>query len=132
MSTFIESFFGTKQEPKRKSKISISQKNSDEGYKGYNFKEIKKSKTEGKRYDAIFVNVKTKKEKKVSFGKQGEKDFISLQDKKMRDFYDFKNKDKPIVDLMSKQALEKYILWNKPTLESSIKDYTKRFKEKSK
>jgi len=153
MSTFISSFFGTEKKPIRKSKVSTngstkvstngSTKVSTNGstkvstklplsYNGYHFKEIKKSKTEGKRYDAIFINVKNQKEKKVSFGQKGEKDFIVLQDKNMRDFYDFKNKDKPIRDLMSRQALEKYILWNKPTLESSIKDYTKILKEKYK
>ena len=143
MSTFINSFFGTHEKPKRKSKIDkkVDKKvdnkvdnklNTKLSYNGYCFKEIKKSNTEGKRYDAIFINVKNQKEKRVSFGQQGEKDFIALQDKNMRDFYDFKNKDKPISDLMSRQALEKYILWNKPTLESSIRDYTKILKEKYK
>lgn len=138
MSSFINSFFAKETPVKRKRSAQkpvekkVNKSDSKKSYNGYVFKELKKSKVDNRRYDAVFVNVNNDKEKRVSFGKQGEKDFIALQDKKMREFYDYKNKGVNLKDLMSRQALEKYILWNKPTLESSINDYKKRLKDSSK
>lgn len=144
MSDFINSFFGIKSEKKSSKKRpsrGVSNKSrkmsveTNKGppnsvyYNGYYFIDIKKSKTEGKRYDAIFLNAKTNKEKAISFGKKGEKDFIALQDTKMKEFYDFKHQKKEDwKNLMSRAALNKYILWNKNSLEASIKDYKRRLK----
>lgn len=146
MADFINSFFGkevrkiSKRTKKEESKKRNSKKRTGEGdeivkppgsvlYKGYYFINIKKSKEQGKRYDALFVDAKTGREKRISFGVVGEKDFIALQDPLQRDFYDFKwEKKQNWKDLMSRGALQKYILWNKSSLEKSIKDYKRRLK----
>ena len=130
-NNFLDSFFGVKQKPQRKRKISESKTNQPKGsvlYKNYYFIDIKKSKGD-KKYDAIFMNSKTGKNKTVSFGRKGEKDYTQHNDKDLLEFYDFKHKKKENwSDLMSSAALNKYILWNKKTLEGSIKDYKSKLK----
>ena len=133
---FLNSFFGVKQKPQRKRKTSESKKEAPKSsipkgsvpYKNYYFLDIKKSKGD-KKYDAIFMNSKTGKNKIVSFGKKGEKDYTQHNNKDLLEFYDFKHKKKENWnDLMSSAALNKYILWNKKTLESSIRDYKSKLK----
>lgn len=156
MADFINSFFGkevrktrTRTKPKKvDTKTSKKQSNTARSasrktknneyikqptgsvfYKGYYFIDIKRSKQPGKRFDALFLNAKTGNEKRIAFGNVGEKDFIALQDNDQRDFYDFKYKNKQNwKDLMSRHALQKYILWNKGSMESSIRDYKKRLR----
>lgn len=126
-----ELFFGDKKPAKTvsKPKVKTSAIPSDAvEYKGYKFVGVKKSKTEGKKYDAIFVNDKSKT-KTVSFGNIAERDYTQHKDKKMKEFYEFKNKDKKITDLMSAYALESIILWSKPEFDSGVKAYKSRLKE---
>lgn len=153
MSEFINSFFGKEVRKKRQRPKQVKKESSDKKkqsnksrrtkpdvdgvkpppgavfYKGYYFIDIKRSKTAGQRYDALFLNARTGKERRIAFGKVGEKDYITLQDNDQREFYDFKHQKKENwKDLMSRSALKKYILWNKGSLESSVRDYKRRLK----
>jgi hypothetical protein len=66
---------------------------------------IKPSKAKGKKFTAIFSK-DGKKIKTTHFGAKG-----------MSDFTKHNNED----------SLSRYILWNKKTISSSIKDYKRRF-----
>jgi len=88
---------------------------------------ITKSHLPDKKYDATFkVDNHTKT---IPFGASGYTDFIkSGGDKERRDRYDARHKSKEHWnDPMSRGALSKFILWNKPTLSGSIKDFKSRF-----
>lgn len=102
-------------------------------YKNYTFKKIKPSKEgSGTKYDAYFINAKNDKEKVVSFGSRDAKYYPDIQDKNYKNFI---LKHHPIpdnIDLMSKKALERYILWNKTDIKSSIESYKKMLKRSGK
>jgi len=100
---------------------------------------VKSSKT-NKKWDAVFIV--DGKEKIVSFGSAGMRDY-TLVSNKLSKFYLPKMVDRNVVrdsykrrhkkDLETKDPmrpgyLSYYLLWNKKTLASSIKDYKKRFK----
>jgi len=101
---------------------------------------IVKSSKPSKKWDAVFMV--DGKEKKVSFGSAGMRDY-TLVSNKLSKFYLPKILDRNVVrdsyrrrhkkDLETKDPmragyLSYYLLWNKKTLASSIKDYKKRFK----
>lgn len=101
---------------------------------------IEPSSKKEKKYDAIFMV--DDKEKKVSFGASGYRDYTLINDKNSK-FYLPKILDRNVVKAsyirrhrekenwnnpLSAGALSRYILWNKKTLASSIKDYKKKFK----
>ena len=89
---------------------------------------IKKSTKDKKKLMAIFTkdNGRTKT---THFGASGMSDFTINKDPKRKERYlkrHIKNEnwDNP----ESAGALYRWILWNKPTLNASIKDYKSRFK----
>tara|TARA_R110000772_G_scaffold174114_1_gene286002 strand:- start:297 stop:602 length:306 start_codon:yes stop_codon:yes gene_type:complete len=99
-----------------------------------------KSSKPNKKWDAVFMI--DGKEKIVSFGSAGMRDY-TLVSNKLSKFYLPKMVDRNVVrdsykrrhkkDLETKDPmrpgyLSYYLLWNKKTLASSIKDYKKRFK----
>jgi len=84
------------------------------------------------KYVAVFE--KNGREKRVSFGAEGYHDFIlwNKENKKLalerRDLYWERHlKDFKTHDVTSPGYLSLFILWNKPTLDASIKDYKRRF-----
>jgi len=102
---------------------------------------IVKSSKEGKKWTAIF-DIGDGKEKQVHFGSAGMRDYTLVSNKDSK-FYLPKILDRNVVrasykrrhkkDLETKDPtrpgyLSYYLLWNKKTLASSIKDYKKRFK----
>ena len=145
-SDFLTSFFGTESKPKRKRQIVKESKNKEKKrvskktelfpqpkgsikYKDYYFVNIKKSKTAGKKLDAVYNNVKTGREKIISFGNSKVKDYTQHKNREQMEFYDFKYKRKENWnDLMSVGALNKYVLWSKPSLEGGIREYKKKLK----
>ena len=100
---------------------------------------ITKSSNPSKKYDAIFII--DGKEKKVSFGASGYRDYTEVSNKNskfylpkildrnvVRDSYRRRHKkDLETKDPMRPGYLSYYLLWNKKTLASSIKDYKKKF-----
>ena len=102
-------------------------------YGNYKFKKIKTSKEGAStKYDAYFINTKNDKEKVVSFGSKSAKYYPDIQDKNYKE-YILKHHPLPKnIDLMSRKALERYILWNKKDLKSSVESYKKLLKSSDK
>lgn len=68
------------------------------------------------------------RERKVSFGAAGYEDFTMHRDTERKDRYLARHaKHEHWDDPMSPGALSRWILWNKPSLRESIKDYRQRF-----
>ena len=84
-----------------------------------------------KKLKAIFYDDKGKRIKTVQFGSKGMSDFTINKDKERKQRYlDRHRKRENWNDPMTAGALSRWLLWNRPTLESSIKDFKKRFKLK--
>jgi hypothetical protein len=90
-------------------------------------KTIRKSHKKEKKWDAVFE--KNGKEKVVPFGQKGYSDYTKHKDKTRKARYlkrhsgmgeHWQKPDTP-------GALSKWVLWNKPTFEASVKDFKKRF-----
>jgi len=66
--------------------------------------------------------------KTVHFGAKGYEDYTIHKDKKRKEMYiNRHNKNEDWNDPYTAGSLSRWILWNKPTIEDSIKDYRKRF-----
>lgn len=88
---------------------------------------ISKSKAKGKKMTAVFTD--GKKKKTIHFGAKGMSDYTLNNDPKRKERYlkrhmKRENWDNP----QTAGALSRWILWNKKTLDGSIKDFKKRFK----
>ncbi len=91
---------------------------------------IEKGTAKNKKLKAIFYDG-DKKLRTVQFGSKGMSDFTIHKDKERKQRYlDRHRKRENWNDPMTAGALSRWILWNKPTLEASIKDFKKRFKLK--
>lgn len=89
---------------------------------------IKKSTKPKKKLMAVFTqdNGKTKT---THFGAEGMSDFTKHKDPKRKERYLKRHKKNENWESpMTAGALSRWILWNKPTLSGSIKDYKSRFK----
>ena len=84
---------------------------------------IKKSNKSGKKLMATFDGKKT-----IHFGAEGMSDFTKNKDPKRKERYLKRHKKRENwADPQTAGALSRWILWNKPTLTASIKDYKSRF-----
>ncbi len=102
-------------------------------YGNYKFKKIKASKEGAStKYDAYFINIKNDKEKVVSFGSKSAKYYPDIQDKNYKEFILKRHPLPKNIDLMSRKALERYILWNKKDVKSSVESYKKLLKSSDK
>lgn len=90
---------------------------------------IKPSWIRGKKYAALFENTKTGRPKTVHFGASGYEDYPTHQDpeRKKRYLERHGRGRENWSDPTTPGALSRWILWNKPTLEASIRDFTRRF-----
>jgi len=100
---------------------------------------VDKSDKKDKKFDAVFRDKKCpckandkpecgRKEKVVSFGAKGMSDFTKNHDPERKKNY--LTRHEPNEDWsnpLSAGALSRWILWNKHTLEASIRDFKKRF-----
>ena len=91
-------------------------------------KVIRKSHKAEKKYDAIFVKPDGR-EITTSFGLNPYSDFTKHKDVTRRGRYLSRHKGmgENWNDPTSAGALSRWILWNKPTLRRSIKDFKRRF-----
>jgi len=91
------------------------------------FKTLRRSRNPEKKWDAVFE--KEGKEKVVSFGAKGYSDFTKHKDVTRKARYIKRHSgmgehwDKPDTP----GALSRWILWNKPSLKGSLRDFKKRF-----
>ena len=95
---------------------------------------IKPSDRKEKRYVAEFCECsgeskcKSEKRKKTHFGFKGGSTYIDHKDDKKKDAYIARHKvNENWNEPTSAGSLARFILWNKPTLTESIKDYKKKF-----
>ncbi len=107
-------------------------------------KSINPSSKKDKKFDAVFIDKDTKKEKKISFGAKGYRDF-TLMNKKGSQFYEKDNKKRlqtrtnyqtrHAKDLQTEKgktgisagALSYFVLWTSPTLNGGIRNYKKKY-----
>jgi hypothetical protein len=85
-----------------------------------------------KKYMVYFINPKTGRPKKVYFGAikpngKPYEDFTTHKDPERKMRYLKRHAKEDWNDLTKAGAWSRYILWNKPTLDASIKDMNKRF-----
>jgi len=91
--------------------------------------QIKKSDRKGKKLVAIFTD--GKKKKTIHFGAEGMSDFTKHGDPQRKERYLKRHmKRENWNNPETAGALSRWILWNKPSLDESIKDFKKRFKLK--
>ena len=89
---------------------------------------ITKSTIKGKKYTAIFYDNDNKKIKTTQFGSAGMSDYtIHRDDQRKQRYLDRHRANENWYDYMSAGALSRWILWNKRTLQESIKDYKRKF-----
>ncbi len=107
-------------------------------------KSINPSSKKDKKFDAVFIDKETKKEKKISFGAKGYRDF-TLINKKDSQFYEKEKAKREQVrtnyqtrhakDLQTEKgktglspgALSYFVLWTAPTLKGGIRNYKKKY-----
>ena len=88
---------------------------------------ISKSNLENKKMVAVFYEG-DKKLKTVHFGQAGASDYTLNKNLERKKRYIERHKqNENWNDYMSAGSLSKWILWNKPTLQESIKDFKKKF-----
>jgi len=102
---------------------------------------IIKSKNNDKKYDAYFL-FDNGKEKKISFGQRGARDFTLINDKSSK-YYLPKLEDRKVVKTaylrrhskredwnnpLTAGSLSRWIIWDLPTFEGSIKKFKNKFK----
>jgi hypothetical protein len=86
--------------------------------------EISSSNKKGKKYKAIIDNKKT-----IHFGSQGASDFTLNKDETRKQRYiERHRKNENWSDPTTAGFYAKHILWNKPTVQASIQDTNRRFK----
>ena len=90
---------------------------------------IGKSTRANKKMVAIFYDEAKKKIKTTHFGASGYEDYTTHGEMQRKMNYIARHKDREDWnDYMSSGSLSRWILWNKPTLSESIKDYMSRFR----
>ena len=90
--------------------------------------EIKPSTNNNKKYMAIFYDDNSNRIKTTHFGAKGMSDFTIHKDKERKERYLKRHQKRENWNApMTAGALSRWILWNKPTLKGSIRDYKKRF-----
>ena len=90
---------------------------------------IGKSTRANKKMVAIFYDEAKKKIKTTHFGASGYEDYTTHGEMQRKMNYIARHKDREDWnDYMSSGSLSRWILWNKPTLSESIKDYMNRFR----
>jgi hypothetical protein len=94
----------------------------------YKFIKLEKANDKKHKYQAIFLNEETNRKKTVKFGGYGYEDYTIHKDEERKERYIKRHAKDNLTDSLSPGALSMYILWNKLTIEDSLKDYLKRFK----
>jgi hypothetical protein len=87
---------------------------------------IKPSHKPEKKFDAVFEGDGV--HKTIPFGSAGMSDFTKHHDEERKQRYINRHQaNENFIDPMTAGALSRWILWNKPSLQESIKDFKKRF-----
>ena len=81
-----------------------------------------------KKYTVKFINEQTGRINTIHFGAAGMSDYTLHKDDKRKALYKLRHANDNINDLSYAGAWSMHVLWNKKSLEESIKDMEKRFK----
>ncbi len=85
----------------------------------YKFIKIMKSVKEGKKFDAVFQNRKTGKEKRVSFGSAGMSDFTKHKDHERKKRYIDRHKKRENwtdTGILTAGWWSRFLLWSEPSM----------------
>ena len=94
----------------------------------WKLRRLEQSPIAGKKLRAIFHDKETDKTKHTDFGASGYDDFIKTGDEEQKKRYQTRHaKDLKSGDPTKAGFLSMYILWNKPTITGSVRDYKSRF-----
>lgn len=89
---------------------------------------FQRSPVKGKKLQATFVNKKTGKKRKTSFGATGYSDYTKHKDKERKESYLARHKKREKWNNpFTAGALSRWILWNKKSQKASISDFKRRF-----
>ena len=91
-------------------------------------KSVRPSQNPAKKWDATFEYADGHT-KTTSFGARGMSDYTKHKDTRRKQRYIARHRGmgETFTDPVKAQTLSRYILWNKKTLKSSIRDYKQRF-----
>ena len=81
-----------------------------------------------KKYVVKFINEQTRRINTIHFGAAGMSDYTLHKDDNRKALYKLRHANDNINDLSYAGAWSMQVLWNKKSLEESIKDMEKRFK----
>jgi hypothetical protein len=90
--------------------------------------ELSKSQSKGKKYKVIIINGNSKKT--IHFGQRGAEDYTIHGDKERKKRYIARHEvreDWSINGADSPGFYARWILWNEPSIEASVRDLRKRF-----
>ena len=87
-----------------------------------------KSSNPVKKYMIQFINEKTKRINTIHFGAAGMSDYTLHNDNRRKELYQTRHQNDNINDLNYPGCWSMNLLWNKKSIEESIKDMEKRFK----
>lgn len=92
--------------------------------------EISPSTRRGKKFMAVFENTITKRLKTTHFGAAGMSDYTIHKDKQRQQRYINRhdNGRETWEDPTTAGSLSRWVLWNKPDFNKSVKDYIRKFK----
>lgn len=94
----------------------------------YHFVSIKKSTKKDKKLMATFVNCGNSRKKVVHFGAAGMSDYTIHKDPERKKRYIARHaKRENWNDPVTPGSLSRWILWHKPSLQASIRDYRQKF-----
>ena len=93
----------------------------------YKFVKLEKATDNKHKWVMTLFNTKTNKMNNIKFGAKGYDDFTIHKDEKRKKLYQIRHQNDRLDDESTPGALSMFILWNKPTVEESLKDYLKYF-----
>lgn len=90
---------------------------------------ISKSDREGKKWKAMFINIKNKRTRTTHFGAEGMEDYTQHKDKERRKNYRQRHeKDLDTNDPTRAGYLSYYVLWGDSTsFDENVKSYKRKF-----
>lgn len=123
--------YKTKDPKKLIQAIEINKKKEPKDDNQIYLLEFKKSDRDGKKY--MVKLLKNNKQKTIHFGSEGMSDFTIHKDEDRKQRYINRHqKNENWNNPFTAGALSRWILWNKPTIQASLRDYLKRFNIKNK
>lgn len=87
------------------------------------------AKSKMKKYDANII-YSSGKTKKISFGAKGYSDYTIHNDPVRKSNYIKRHSPNEIWDALNPASFSRFLLWNKPSLSDSIRDFEQKFKVK--